>query len=135
MSTETLREIIEEAASALNRYQNPHVSECQDRLNEIIVAAKLGGISHDHITSIDISRGMVSIYTKYSIRSCPQEDLYEFPEHIIDADDPVKAATIWGLETKLEEERQELKQARRNLNLHTKRVEAAERSLAAAAAN
>lgn len=135
MTEQTLREIIEEAASALYTYKHPDVSECQDRLNEIIVAAKLGGISHDNLAHIDISRGMVNIRTTYSVRSCPQEDFYEFPEHIIDADDPVKAATIWGLETKLSEEKQKLGKARSDLSMYEKHVAEAENALAAAAAN
>lgn len=135
MTEQPLREIIEEAASALYTYKHPDVSECQGRLNEIIVAAKLGGISHDNLAHIDVSRGMVNIRTTYSVRSCPQEDFYEFPEHIIDAEDPIKAATIWGLETKLAEEKQKLAKALNDLSLYEKRVTEAESALALAAAN
>jgi hypothetical protein len=135
MTLQTLREIVEEAASALYTYKHPNVSECQDRLDEIIGAAKLGGISHDNLAHIDISRGMVNIRTTYSVRSCPQEDVYEFPEHILDAEDPIKAAAIWGLETTLSREKEKLDEARSQLRLYEKRVIDTENALATAAAN
>lgn len=128
----TLREIVEEAASALDIYQHPNVAECQHRLNEIIVAAQLGGISHDNLAGININRGMVTICTTYSVRSCPQQDVYEFPEHVLDAEDPVRAAMIWGLETKLSEKKEKLDEAEAALRLYQKRVTEAENALAAA---
>jgi hypothetical protein len=129
----TLREIVENAASSLGTYVHPDISECQDRLSEIIIAAKLGGISHDNLVGIEINRGKVTVHTTYSVRSCAQEGLFEFPEHILDAEDPIKAATIWGLEAELEEEIEKRDEARHTLALYEKRVTEAEKALSAAA--
>lgn len=96
----TPREIIETAAQALDVYKDPDVTECEELLNLIFVAARLGGISYDTLNSVRFHRGEVYVKTTYSDGRCSQQDSYQFPESIIDAADPVSAATVWGLEKK-----------------------------------
>jgi hypothetical protein len=116
MSEKTLRQIIDEADDAIQTLRHPEVSEAEERLNEIIMAAKLGDISHDQLAYVRISNGKVNIRTEYSVRGCEQSDDYNFPETILDNEDPIRAATLWGLEKRLSDAQCEADAARRLLS-------------------
>lgn len=111
----TIRQLIDGAIEQIDTYRHPDTSGAEDKLNEIIVAAGLGNISHDRLAYLDIQDGKVCIRTEYSVRGCENSDYYEFPEAILDADDPIRAATEWGLKKKLGCAQQERDEARRLL--------------------
>lgn len=113
--TSHLRDLIANAENAIDTYRYPDVDECQERLNELLVAAGLGSIERDRLAYISIKSGKVLIRTEYSVRGCEQSDDYEFPEAIIDAANPVYAATLWGLSRRESAARYELEEARRIL--------------------
>jgi hypothetical protein len=115
MTDKTLREIIEEAASAIDTYKHPDISEARDRLNEIIKAAGLGSIEHESIDDISFHKGNVAIRTTYSVRSCLSSEEYILPESILDDVDPVAAARRFGLQKKVDDAQEKVDEARRDL--------------------
>lgn len=115
MTEKTLREIVEDAASAINTYKNPQISDAKTRLNEIVKAADLGNLEYESIDSISFNRGTVEINTTYSVRSCPMSGEYIFPESILDEADPVAAAKRWGLEQKVAKAQEKVDESRRDL--------------------
>ena len=107
----SIRELFEHASHAVDTYKSPDISEARERLNEILIAAGLGSTGSDNITRWNMYRGEVEVGTRYSVRSCAQEDRYTFPQTILDAPDPIAAARKWGLERKRDKAAQELKEA------------------------
>lgn len=95
--------------------KNPDTAEAKDWLNEIIVAAGLGGIKNDSLTHIGFVGGSVNVRTEYSIRGCAQSADFELPVCIIDAEDPIKAATEWGLRNRAIKAQSEAHEARKIL--------------------
>jgi hypothetical protein len=113
--TKSIRELIVEAQRAFRIYKNPGVSEAAERINELIVAAGLGNISKDRLEGISIDEGFVTVSVGYSVRGCIQSDDYEFPEMILDEEEPVKAARLWGQQKRLAEKQEALAKARETL--------------------
>jgi hypothetical protein len=108
----TTREIIETASSRISTYRSPDIDDARALLNKILGAADLGGIGdYDKISSIDFYGDQVVIDTQWMARQCNQTSTYRFPEFILDAADPVKAATIWGLEQQINEQNIKLAEA------------------------
>lgn len=134
MTQNTLRQLIDGAAAAIRTYKHPDISECRERLDEILTAAGLGSIGSDHLTYLTLSHGTVTINTEYSVRGCEQSDEYEFPDFIIDAADPVKAATLWGAEQRTKKAKHEVDVARRALSLSESALAKAEAELNSALA-
>jgi hypothetical protein len=118
----TLRQIIEEAIGQIATYKHPDVDEAQGRLHELLKAAELGGIEHDGIVSIEECGDTFRIQTEWSARGCLNTSDYELPSFIIDADDPVAAARIWGIEKKVKEAERAVDEARSTLLLREKRL-------------
>jgi hypothetical protein len=118
----TLRELINEATEAIETYKHPDVSEVQGKLHDILQAAELGGINRDHLTDLDIYGDHLHIRTEWSARGCAQSSDYRIPMSIIDAEDPIKAATIYGINKRLTEAKNELSYARNSVGRGEKRV-------------
>lgn len=114
----TLRELVAQAASDLSMYKHPNIDEAKNRLNKIIEAAGLGSIAHDTVESIDFYGENVRIETSWSVRGCENTSDYVFPVNLLDAADPIKAATVWGLNEKIANEERELGYARLRVKDH-----------------
>ncbi len=94
----TLRQLLDEAESAISIYKHPDLDELRPRLNEVLGAAGLGTTGSDHITAIYEHTGQggyFEIRTEYSVRCCAQSDTFCLPKSIVDAADPVQAARAW----------------------------------------
>jgi len=118
----TLRELINEATEAIETYKHPDVDEVQSKLHAILEAGKLGGINRDHLTQLDIYGDHLHIRTEWSARGCAQSSDYRIPMSIIDAEDPIKAATIYGINKRLTEAKNDLSSARYSVERNEKRV-------------
>lgn len=118
MTDKTLREIVEEASSAIDTYKHPQISEARERLNEIVKAADLGNLEYESIDGISFYKDKVEISTTYSVRSCPMSGEYIFPASILDEADPVAAAKRFGLEKKVADAQEKADEARRDLEGH-----------------
>lgn len=93
----TLRELVEEAAQALDTYKHPNIDEAKSRLGELFKAAGRGSFEHVTITSIDLYGGTVAVAYEWSARCCAMSDRDEIPASFLDEPDPIKAATLWRL--------------------------------------
>lgn len=115
MTDKTLREIVEEASSAIDVYKNPPISEARSRLNDIVKAAGLGDLTHESIDGISFYKDSIEISTTYSTRGCMQSGEYIFPASILDEADPIAAAKRWGLQKKVDDAQEKVDEARRDL--------------------
>lgn len=96
LRTMPLRELIAKTQDDLNTYKNPDVSVITERLHEILKAGKLGGIIHDKLISLYFAHGSLHIRTEYAVRSCTNTAYFEFPEFVVDADNPERVVAIWA---------------------------------------
>ena len=117
-----LRELINKASEDIDTYKYPDVDEVQSKLHAILEAAKLGGINRDQLTRLDIYGDHLHIRTEWSARGCDQSSDYRIPMSIIDAEDPIKAATIYGINKRLKEATNNLAAARNDVARGEKRV-------------
>lgn len=107
----TLRELLDEAASAISIYRNPDIDEARERLNEVLKAAGLGSTRGEHIAAIDEYSGMggyFEIRTEWSARGCAQTSEYRLPKSIVDAADPLATAKAWRRDKAISEAREEV---------------------------
>lgn len=107
----TLQELIDKAINDIDEYRHPDVDDVQNRLHEILQAAKVGSINQDHLESLSIHNGMLYIRVTWTCRGCDQSADYEIPMAVIEAPDPVRAAAIWGSSNRLEEAKRNLRSA------------------------
>lgn len=115
MTRQTVRELVEEASSAISTYKSPSIAEAREVLNGIIKAADLGNLEYERIDGISFYDGMVEVNTTYSTRGCTQSGEYIFPETLLEETDPVKAAKRWGLQKKVDDAQERTDEARRDL--------------------
>lgn len=99
----TARELIDAAISEVAMHRHPNIGEAQDLLHDILQAAGLGGIAYANINSISEDTTYIHVSVSWSARSCEQEETRSFPSAVLYADDPVKAAKIWGLNQRVAE--------------------------------
>ncbi len=91
-----LRQLIEDAARALNHYKRPDIDEALERIDALLVAALLGSIQHDRVVCIEERSDHFEIQTEWSARGCAQTSEYELPYCVVDAADPMAAAVSWA---------------------------------------
>lgn len=116
------REIIDEAISQLATYRHPNTEEAEKLLSDILKAAGLGSLEHEHVDDISIYGGSVHIETSWSARGCGQNSSYSFPVSLLDAEDPLKAAKIWGLNEKISETESERDRYASYVASHNERI-------------
>ena len=85
----TLRETIEAAIHQLATYKQPDVDEAQKLLSGILEAAGFGSIMRDELIRLDEYNDEIHI-------------------DILDAEDPIRTAKIWGLNRRIDEQQNEL---------------------------
>lgn len=122
----TFREDIESAASELDTYKHPDVSEVQRRLHNLLIAGGLGGIEHDRLDALTISGGVLRIRTSYSVRGCAQRGDFEIPTSVIDSADPIKAMKVLAKKRRLDKAKVDVADAKRALASAEKRLAAEE---------
>ena len=99
------RELINEACDQINTYRHPNIDDAAELLDKILTAAGLGSLKHDQIESISEYGGDINIETSWSARGCAQTSSYKFPASFLDLADPIKAATVWGLQKQINDTR------------------------------
>lgn len=124
------REIIEAAAQAVEQYKHPNVDEAQALLHSLLKAAGIGGIEGDKIECIDEYSGAFHITTAWTVMQCYQHETYTLPSMIVDADDPLRAATEWRLDCAVAKAEADLDSATRTLAAARERLEAAQEARA-----
>ena len=94
-------ELISDAISKHDTFRSPDISEAANLIDSILIAAGEGSIRYDEIEDLSMYGGSVHIDTRYTVRGCSDSQSYSFPISILEAADPIKAATIWGLNKKI----------------------------------
>jgi hypothetical protein len=110
-----LKELIEKASDDISTFKYPNIDECQSSLSKILTAAGYGSIVNDKIESLDIRKGILRIETTWYARGCSNSSDYDIPMSVIEAEDPIKAATIWGLTERINKAEHELANAQRSV--------------------
>lgn len=126
----TLRQLLDEAQSAISIYKHPDLDELRPRLNEVLDATGLGTTGRDHITDIDEhtgNGGYFAIRTEYSVRSCAKSDTFYLPKSIVDAADPVQAARAWKHDKTVREAEAEVDRCAKALERARTRLETAKK--------
>ena len=91
-----LRQLIEDAASALDYYTSPYIDDALEQIDAVPTAGSLGSIAHDRVVRIEACRDHFEIHTEWSARGCAQTSEYELPYTIVDAAHPLAAAMTWA---------------------------------------
>ena len=99
----SLREQIQAINEALTCLREPDFGDCSRRLDEITGAAGLGTIGDAILGEVHVRGGEVFALKIDTFRGRERGQWFVFPEGILDAEDPVEAARLWGLERKVEE--------------------------------
>jgi flagellar biosynthesis chaperone FliJ len=118
MNMSTLKDLIAQAQSDMEMYKRPNVDECQKRLSEILVAAGKASITRDTMERLEQFGDWLHITTSWSSRCCDQSEVYILPMSIIEAEDPIREATIWNLNEKISNAQSALDTARNNVIHH-----------------
>lgn len=103
-------------------YKHPDTEEFRKAIDPILKAGGLTTIGNDCIESVDTRNGMLYITTSWSCRGCSNSSDIRLPLHLLDATDPIKAATIWGLKGKIEGARQKMAEHQGQANWYQKQM-------------
>lgn len=125
----SLRNLVDEAATRLSaRVPAPDVSEAKARIHEILVAAGKPGIEDQVLASIKVRGECIEVETHWGCRGSVQSEELLVPLAVVDADDPLLEARLWGIRDRIakaaalvREHRRELDEAERDL--HAARLE------------
>lgn len=112
----TLSVVVEEAGRELGKVvKSPDVREALERLHELTEAAGLGGIKGHKLVAVRELDGVLQIETEWSVRGGVHSEEFYLPMSVVEADDPVRAAKLWGMKKKVTEARSQVMQDRRAL--------------------
>lgn len=101
MSENTLYQRTLDAALNVRTYKNADIDDWIAEIDPILKAAGECVIGRDKVESILVSDKDVSIETSYSVRCCDQSNEMSIPLHILNSDDPAKAANKFRIESEL----------------------------------
>ena len=107
-----LIDLIEEAASRIDTYKHPNLDAFRAAVDPILSALGECTVGGDRVESVGIDRSYVYITTWQSCRGCSNTNDLTIPIAIIEAEDPVRAATEHTLRAKLTKAVEELNYAR-----------------------
>jgi hypothetical protein len=112
MMTAKLLEIIQTAANQIDTYRHPDLQLFQAAVDPVLAALGESTIDSDSVESIYVGHKYVRITTSYYCRGCHNTSDSTIPMEIVEAADPVKAATEHVLRSKVAQADAELKIAR-----------------------
>lgn len=119
MGIKSLRQLLDEAAEAIELYRHPDLDEMRNRLDVVLSAAGEGRLGKDEIVYIRecLSSGgnYFEIETKWSIRGCEQRTEFKIPSSIVDSDDPLASAELWFYQRRLSEAKEEVEKCEKAL--------------------
>ena len=108
----TLYEIIRDAHQAVDEYKNPDLDEFRKAVDPVLAALGQATVDGDHVESIYAHKEYFQITTTYSCLGCSNSNTHTIPMDIVNAVDPVRAATEKTLRAKLTKAIGELNYAR-----------------------
>lgn len=97
----TLYEIIRDAEYKVGHLRHPNLDAFRVAVDPVLAALGRCGVGGDHVESIYVDDDHVNIMTSYSCRGCSNTNDMTIPMEIIEAENPVRAATELTLRKKL----------------------------------
>lgn len=95
----SIRELIEATIEVVSNYRYPNTSEFRTVINPILKAAGVGELLEgDRIDGLDIDEDALNISFSYSRMQCEMSGDRHLPLSVLDAEDPIAAATAWRLD-------------------------------------
>lgn len=94
-------ELTENAIEQFATYRNPDIDKWVEIIDPILKAAGELTIGRDSVEYIRMSDDMLYIETSYTCRGCSNSNEMKLPRHILESDDPMKAANVHRIEKKL----------------------------------
>ena len=120
-----IRCIIDAAIEQIETCRTPDIDEAQALINSILQAANLGTTGKNRIERMRFRSGFLDVRSCYAGQRCDMSRDFHIPVAIIDADDPIKAASRWAVEKELKEARNDAKHAEERLHLARERLQRA----------
>ena len=119
------------AESDVSTYRSANIDEWIAAIDPVLKAAGECAIGSDKVDDITVSAKKLTIRTSYSVRCCAQTNDMSLPISILEADNPIQAATRYRLGKELAEAKARLATTQRALTEYTEKVAALEAELAA----
>lgn len=117
-----LRKLLNEAQHQINTYKHPDIDDFQAAMSEVLEAAGIGSLKHDCIEGISEYNGRIEIETSWSARGCAQTSTYSIPSAVIDSENPLREAKLYGVTKRLSEARAELSKYQSYVNAYSAKV-------------
>lgn len=111
----TLLEIIFDAERQVDTYKHPDLDILREAVDPVLTALGECTVGGDCVESIYVDDDHVHIMTSYSCRGCSNTNDMTIPMAIVEAENPVRAATELTLRKKLKRAVEELNYARAQL--------------------
>jgi hypothetical protein len=127
--TDSLRNVIDEASSHIPaKAAAPELSEAKARIHEILIAAGKPGIKDHVLVDLKHRQNAIEIRSEWGSRGFVHDEEIEIPLSVIDAEDPLAEARLWGIRERIAEASARVKTHRRELaeaedDLHVARME------------
>lgn len=111
-----LYKLIKDAAHDIGYYSHPDLTEFRSAIDPVLEALGESTIGADNVESIDFYPEFVKIESSYTCRGCGNTSDHTIPMVIVEAVDPVRAATEHTLRARLSESIQKLQHARNSIS-------------------
>jgi hypothetical protein len=133
--TDSLRNVIDEASSHIpaKAAAAPDLSEVKARIHDILIAAGKPGIKDHVLVDMKQRNETLEVRTEWGSRGFVHDEEIEIPLTVIDAEDPLAEAKLWGIRDRIADAAGRAKTHRRELaeaedDLHDARMELYEAS-------
>ena len=119
------------AESDVSTYRSANIDEWIAAIDPVLQAAGECAIGGDKVDDITVSAKTLAIRTSYSVRCCAQTNDMSLPISILEAENPIQAATRYRVGRELAEAKAHLATTQRALTEYTEKVASLEAELAA----
>jgi hypothetical protein len=123
VSDQNLRASIGQAIRDIATYKTPDVSNVQAQLDSILRAAGLHGIAKDVLDALHFQDGDLHIDSSWGARGNICSGMKRVPESVIDADDPLAAAKLWGSDQRIKNAKGKIWQATESIENYSMSLE------------
>ena len=118
-----LYEMTLDARQKVDTYRHADIDDWVKAIDPVLQALGKAPIWRDRVDDISINSKSVTIRTSYTVRGCADSDTVNVPLAVLNADDPVKEASLCRLRDLLHEAHNEKASAERNLGYWTNEIQ------------
>jgi len=122
------------ADEAVTTYRHPDIRDWIEAIDPVLAAAGEPCIGRDSVDSVNVSDGVLTITTSYSVMNCPDSSTVDLPVFILQASDPIQAAKRYKLEKAVAKAQSDLVDAQRLVASRTANLAQLEAELASVCA-